>query len=118
MLCACLLNQDDVPPRYAEASARHSRARLDYELAGAPPQYADAYGDRLVTYLTYGNISSSFFFCSLSSSSRSFSYLLSYFDRFGRSSLGYGASRTSMSSQDSHGLYGSRQGMGYGGGVF
>lgn len=33
----------------------------------------------------------------------------------GRSSLGYGSSRTS---QDSHGLYSSRQGMGYGGGVF
>ncbi|XP_021910910.1 uncharacterized protein LOC110824690 [Carica papaya] len=41
-----------------------------------------------------------------------------YGDRLGRSSLGYGSSRSSMSSQDTHGLYGSRQGMGYGGGSF
>lgn len=38
--------------------------------------------------------------------------------RMGRSNLGYGGSRSSMSSQDSHGLYSSRQGMGYGGGMF
>ncbi|XVF79709.1 hypothetical protein PTKIN_Ptkin15bG0011200 [Pterospermum kingtungense] len=38
---------DDVPPRYADAGARHSRARLDYELAGGAPPYADAYGDRV-----------------------------------------------------------------------
>ena len=56
--------------------------------------------------------------CGLCSSFRGCRYLLSYFDRLGRSSLGYGGSRSSMSSQDSHGLYGSRQGMGYGGGVF
>lgn len=32
--------------------------------------------------------------------------------------MGYGASsRTSVSSQDSHGLYSGRQGMGYGGGA-
>lgn len=36
------------------------------------------------------------------------------FGRLGRSSLGYGSSRTS---QDSHGLYSSRQSMGYGGGT-
>ncbi|XLT08108.1 hypothetical protein HN51_053901 [Arachis hypogaea] len=42
-----------------------------------------------------------------------------YGDRLGRSSLGYGgSSRSSMSSQDSHGMYSSRQGMGYGGGSF
>ncbi|XVE74142.1 hypothetical protein DITRI_Ditri11bG0175200 [Diplodiscus trichospermus] len=75
---------DDIPPRYADTGARHSRARVDYELAGGAPPYVDAYGDRL-----------------------------------GRSSLGYGGSRSSMSSsQDSHGLYGSRQGMSYGGGSF
>ncbi|XVF73549.1 hypothetical protein PTKIN_Ptkin12aG0211000 [Pterospermum kingtungense] len=75
---------DDIPPRYADAGARHSRARVDYEFAGGAPPYVDAYGDRL-----------------------------------GRSSLGYGGSRSSMSSsQDSHGLYSSRQGMGYGGGSF
>ncbi|KAK9002047.1 hypothetical protein V6N11_024736 [Hibiscus sabdariffa] len=75
---------DDVSPRYADAGARHSRTRLDYEHAAGAPPYVDAYGDR-----------------------------------FGRSSLGYGGGRSSMSgSQDSHGLYGSRQGMGYGGGSF
>nr|XP_019705539.1 nucleolin isoform X2 [Elaeis guineensis] len=37
-----------------------------------------------------------------------------YGDRLGRSHMGYGSSRTSLSSQD--GLYGSRQGMSYGGG--
>ncbi|KAL3537096.1 hypothetical protein ACH5RR_000462 [Cinchona calisaya] len=38
---------DDVPPRYAEAGVRQSRARLDYELSGSASQYGDAYGDRL-----------------------------------------------------------------------
>ncbi|PON58846.1 Splicing factor-like protein [Parasponia andersonii] len=38
-----------------------------------------------------------------------------YGERLGRSNLGYGSSRTS---QDSHGMYGSRQGMGYGGGSY
>lgn len=37
--------------------------------------------------------------------------------RLGRSNMGYGGSRSSMSSQDSHGLYSSRQGMGYSGGM-
>lgn len=37
--------------------------------------------------------------------------------RLGRSSMGYGSRRSSVSSQDSHGLYSSRQGMGYGGGM-
>ncbi|KAE8665633.1 Detected protein of confused Function [Hibiscus syriacus] len=45
-------------------------------------------------------------------------YADAYGDRLGRSNLGYGGSRSSMSGQDSHGLYGSRQGMGYGGGFF
>lgn len=39
-----------------------------------------------------------------------------YSDRLGRSSVGYGSSsRSSMSAQDSHGLYSSRQGMSYSG---
>ncbi|XP_057979712.1 heterogeneous nuclear ribonucleoprotein Q isoform X2 [Malania oleifera] len=75
---------DDVPPRYADASGRQSRARLDYELTGGSSQYGDTYGERL-----------------------------------GRSNLGgYGSSRSSISSQEPHGLYGSRQGMGYSGGSF
>ncbi|WCJ23046.1 RNA-binding (RRM/RBD/RNP motifs) family protein [Euphorbia peplus] len=72
---------DDAPPRYADSSARHSRARLDYELGPSSSQYGDPYGDRI-----------------------------------GRSSnVGYGSSRSSISSQDTHGLYSSRQGMSYGG---
>ncbi|XP_024016998.1 heterogeneous nuclear ribonucleoprotein Q isoform X1 [Morus notabilis] len=73
-------SMDDVPPRYADASVRQSRARLDYEYGSGGSHYGDAYGDRL-----------------------------------GRSNLGYGSSRTS---QDSHGLYSSRQGMGYGEGSY
>ncbi|CAN6566606.1 unnamed protein product [Malus baccata var. baccata] len=71
---------DDVPPRYADAGIRQSRARLDYEYESGSSQYGDGYSDRL-----------------------------------GRSNMGYGSSRTS---QDSHGLYSSRQGMGYGGGSY
>ncbi|TKY65295.1 Polyadenylate-binding protein RBP47 [Spatholobus suberectus] len=41
-----------------------------------------------------------------------------YGDRLGRSSLGYSGSRNSISNQDLHGTYGSRQGMSYGGGSF
>ncbi|KAF5744259.1 putative RNA binding protein [Tripterygium wilfordii] len=41
-----------------------------------------------------------------------------YGDRLGRSNMGYGSSRGSMSSQGSHGVYSSRQGMGYGGGSY
>ncbi|XP_017977005.1 PREDICTED: nucleolin isoform X1 [Theobroma cacao] len=51
---------DDVPPRYADAGARHSRARLDYELATGAPPYADTYGDRLGrSSLGYGGSRSS-----------------------------------------------------------
>ncbi|GAB4861998.1 hypothetical protein Ancab_037252 [Ancistrocladus abbreviatus] len=74
---------DDIPPRYTDTSARHSRARLDYDIAGGPSHYGDAYSDRL-----------------------------------GRSNIGYNGSRSSMSSQDTHGLYSTRQGMGYGGGSY
>ncbi|XP_021641036.2 heterogeneous nuclear ribonucleoprotein Q isoform X2 [Hevea brasiliensis] len=70
-------SMDDVPPRYADAGARHSRARLDYELGPGSSQYGEAYGDR--------------------------------------PNVGYGGSRSSISGQDSHGLYSSRPGMGYGG---
>ncbi|XP_042059853.1 uncharacterized protein LOC121804398 isoform X1 [Salvia splendens] len=75
---------DDVPPRYAEAGMRHSRARLDYDLGSSASRYTDAYSD----------------------------------SRLGRSDMGYGGSRSSMSSQESHGLYSSRQGMGYSGGPY
>ncbi|XP_016544431.2 uncharacterized protein LOC107844558 [Capsicum annuum] len=75
---------DDVPPRYAEAGARPSRSRLDYELGGAG---GSQYGD-------YSDSS-----------------------RLGRSNVGYSGSRGSLSGQDSHGMYSSRQG-GYGGGSY
>ena len=38
--------------------------------------------------------------------------------RIGRSSLGYSGSRSSISNQELHGTYGSRQGMSYGGGGY
>ncbi|KAL2460937.1 RNA-binding (RRM/RBD/RNP motif) family protein [Abeliophyllum distichum] len=41
-----------------------------------------------------------------------------YSDRYGRSNLGYGGSRSSLSSHDSHGLYGTHQDMGYSGGSY
>ncbi|KAL7120913.1 hypothetical protein ACP275_02G150600 [Erythranthe tilingii] len=44
-----------------------------------------------------------------------------YSDRFGRSNVGYGGSsgsRSSLSSQDSHGMYSGRPGMSYGGGPY
>nr|GEX94262.1 dehydration-responsive element-binding protein 1D-like [Tanacetum cinerariifolium] len=37
--------------------------------------------------------------------------------KLGRSNIGYGSSRSSMSDQDSHGLYSSRQGMAYSGAI-
>ncbi|KAL3326022.1 hypothetical protein AABB24_036971 [Solanum stoloniferum] len=45
-------------------------------------------------------------------------YGYAYGDRLGRSNLGYGGSRGSLSGQDSHGMYSSRQDMGYGGGSY
>ncbi|KAG2326122.1 hypothetical protein Bca52824_008850 [Brassica carinata] len=81
---------DDIPPRYADVDARHSRARLDYDLG--PSQYGESYGD--------------------------LSYFHVYF-RIPRSSLGYGSSRNAMPSHDSRGPYSSsRQGMDYGGGSY
>ncbi|GAB2232346.1 hypothetical protein Droror1_Dr00011378 [Drosera rotundifolia] len=38
---------DEGIPRYADPAPRHSRARMDYEIAGRTSQYGDAYGDRL-----------------------------------------------------------------------
>ncbi|GFP90496.1 heterogeneous nuclear ribonucleoprotein q [Phtheirospermum japonicum] len=41
-----------------------------------------------------------------------------YSDRLGRSNIGYSGSRSSLSSQESHGFYSGRQGMGYSGGPY
>lgn len=38
---------DDISPRYADAAARQSRSRLDYEYGGSGSQYREAYDDRL-----------------------------------------------------------------------
>jgi hypothetical protein len=39
-------HQDDISPRYADAAARQSRSRLDYEYGGSGSQYREAYDDR------------------------------------------------------------------------
>ncbi|ERN01072.1 nucleolin [Amborella trichopoda] len=77
----------DATPRYADTSVRHSRARLDYGVGGGASQYGDG---------SFGETA-----------------------RLGRGShLGYGgSSRSSISGHDSHGMYDSRHGMGYGGSV-
>ncbi|XP_027186624.1 uncharacterized protein [Cicer arietinum] len=97
------------PPPTAHPSYREGRAR-DYDsLSGSkrsyaavddvPPRYADTGARQSRARLEYdygGNAS-----------------------QVGRSSLGYGGgSRSSISGQDSHGMYSSRQGMSYGGGSF
>lgn len=48
-LTSVYIIQDDIPPRYADVDARHSRARLDYDLG--PSQYGESYGDRYVLVL-------------------------------------------------------------------
>ncbi|KAI5598391.1 hypothetical protein POPTR_002G139700v4 [Populus trichocarpa] len=96
------------PPNYREGHGR------DYDsVAGSkrpypamddiPPRYADAGVRHSRPRLDY----------ELGSSASQ--YGDAYGDRLGRSAAGYGGSRSSISSQDSHGMYSSRQGMGYGG---
>ncbi|XP_062097322.1 uncharacterized protein LOC133803333 isoform X2 [Humulus lupulus] len=97
------------PPSYREGG----RAR-DYDsvpgskrpysaVDDAPPRYSDASvrQSRARLDYEYGGSGSQ--------------YGDAYSDRLGRSNLGYSNSRTS---QDSHGMYSSRQGMGYGGGSY
>ncbi|KAG4393523.1 hypothetical protein GLYMA_03G107700v4 [Glycine max] len=105
------------PPPPPHLSYREGRPR-DYDaLSGSkrsyaaiddvPPRYADtgARQSRARLDYDYGGSASQ--------------YGDAYGDRLGRSSMGYGGgSRSSISSQDSHGLYSSRQGMSYGGGSF
>ncbi|KAB2626886.1 nucleolin-like [Pyrus ussuriensis x Pyrus communis] len=93
------------PPSYREGRAREydsiSGSKRPYAaLDDVPPRYADVpiCQSRARLDYEYGSGSSQ--------------YGDGYSDRFGRSSMGYGSSRTS---QDSHGLYSSRQGMDYGG---
>lgn len=105
-LCFYIWLKDDAPPRYADPAVRPSRARLDYEY-GSSSHYGDPYGDRSPVFLKMQWLLDSIF------STTSISYI--FLCRLGRSSIGYGSGRSSMSSQDSHGLYGSRGSMGYGG---
>ncbi|KAL2626341.1 hypothetical protein AAZV13_07G105600 [Glycine max] len=105
------------PPPPPHLSYREGRPR-DYDaLSGSkrpyaaiddlPPRYADtgARQSRARLDYDYGDSASQ--------------YGDAYGDRLGRSSVGYGGgSRSSISSQDSHGMYSSRQGMSYGGGGF
>ncbi|KAL2319846.1 hypothetical protein Fmac_028815 [Flemingia macrophylla] len=87
----------------AVSGSKRSYAAID----DVPPRYADtnARQSRARLDYEYGGSASQ--------------YGDAYGDRLGRSSLGYGGgSRSSMSSQDSHGMYSSRQGPSYGGGSF
>ncbi|CAH2057974.1 unnamed protein product [Thlaspi arvense] len=99
------------PPTYSEG---RSRAYEPLPLPGSkrpyaalddiPPRYAEVDVRHSRARLDY-DIGSS-------------QYGESYGDRIPRSSLGYGSSRNTMSSQDSRGPYSSRQGMDYGGGSY
>ncbi|RZC69265.1 hypothetical protein C5167_032340 [Papaver somniferum] len=98
------------PPSYRDARSRDyesvSGSKRQYSaLEDVPPRYADA-GPRQRARLDYGEGGSASH------------YGEAYNDRLGRSHLGYGASRSSLSAQDSHGIYGSRQSLGYSGGSY
>ena len=91
---------------------RHSRPRLDYELGSSASQYGDAYGDRFVIILFFVVVAMKYSCIVVVSGTYSIPIVIG---RLGRSAAGYGGSRSSISSQDSHGMYSSRRGMGYGG---
>ncbi|CAL0324346.1 unnamed protein product [Lupinus luteus] len=98
------------PPSYREGRPRDydtlSGSKRSYAaIDDVPPRYADtgARQSRARLNYEYGGSASQ--------------YGDAYGDRLGRSSLGYGgSSRSSISNQDSHGMYSSRQGMSYDGG--
>ncbi|KAF8379180.1 hypothetical protein HHK36_028609 [Tetracentron sinense] len=99
------------PPSYREGGARDydsiSGSKRPYSAVdNVPSRYADAGIRQSRARMDYGDGGSSSQFGN------------TYSDRLGRSHLGYGASRSSLSSQDSHGLYNNRHGMGYSGGSF
>ncbi|KAL9262489.1 Heterogeneous nuclear ribonucleoprotein Q-like protein [Drosera capensis] len=95
--------KDEGAPRYADPAPRHSRARMDYEIAGRTSQYGDAYGDRLGR--------SSIGYSSRSSGSNHDSHSI-YSSRQGMSYAGgsssYGGSDGSVYSSHYGGDYGSR----------
>ncbi|XP_057807483.1 uncharacterized protein LOC131022102 isoform X2 [Salvia miltiorrhiza] len=99
------------PPSYHEGRGREydsmSGSKRPYAAVDdVPPRYTEAGMRHSRARLDYDLGSSA---------SR---YNDAYSDRLGRSNMGYGGSRSSMSSQDSHGLYSSRQSMGYSGGPY
>eukprot|EP00262_Sarcandra_glabra_P002721 TRINITY_DN1312_c0_g1_i1.p1 TRINITY_DN1312_c0_g1~~TRINITY_DN1312_c0_g1_i1.p1 ORF type:complete len:788 (-),score=210.99 TRINITY_DN1312_c0_g1_i1:384-2747(-) len=96
------------PPSYRETRGRDydmvSGAKRPYSaLDDVPSRYTDASFRQSRARLDYGV------------SGSSSQYDDAYGDRLGRSHLGYGGS-SSLTGQESHGLYGSRQSMSYGGG--
>ncbi|XP_077235135.1 uncharacterized protein LOC143877150 [Tasmannia lanceolata] len=99
------------PPSYTEARGRDydsvSGSKRSYSaLDDVPPRYADTSVRQSRARLDYGVAASAS------------QYGDAYADRLGRSNLGgYGSSRSSLSDQETHGLYGSRHSMGYGGSV-
>ncbi|KAI3905154.1 hypothetical protein MKX01_017400, partial [Papaver californicum] len=98
-------------PSYRDARPRDyesvSGSKRQYSaLEDVPPRYTDA-GPRQRARLDYGEGGSASH------------YGEAYNDRLGRSHLGYGgSSRSSLSAQDSRGVYGSRQSLGYSGGSY
>ncbi|KAL8141385.1 hypothetical protein V2J09_007406 [Rumex salicifolius] len=98
---------DRPPPNYHEGRPREydsiSGSKRPYgSLDEVTPRYTDAGVRHSRARLDYDIVSGSS------------QYGDTYSDRLGRPSVAYGDSRTSLSSQDTHGLYGSRQGMSYG----
>ncbi|GAB4844266.1 hypothetical protein Ancab_037630 [Ancistrocladus abbreviatus] len=99
------------PPSYREGRPRDynviSGSKRPYSaMDDVPPRYADLGVSHSRARLDYD----------IGGGASQYGY--AYSDRVGRSNLGYGGSRNSMSSQDAHGLYSTRQGMGYGGGSY
>lgn len=99
------------PPSYHEGRGREydsmSGSKRPYAaMDDVPPRYTEAGMRHSRARLDYDLGSSA---------SR---YGDAYSDRLGRSNMGYGGSRSSLSSQDSHGIYSSRQSMGYNGGPY
>ncbi|XP_043716123.1 nucleolin [Telopea speciosissima] len=99
------------PPSYREGRARDydsiSGSKRPYSaLDDVPPRYAEPSVRQSRARLDYGVGSSAA------------QYGDAYSERLGRSHLGYASSRSSLSGQESHGLYGTRQSVGYGGGSY
>ncbi|XP_010269844.1 PREDICTED: nucleolin-like [Nelumbo nucifera] len=93
-------------------SSYHEGRTRDYDLIpgskrpysaldDVPPRYADGGLRQSRTRVDYGV------------DGNASQYGDAYGDRLGRSQLGYGSDRNSFSGHESHGLYGSRQGMSY-----